>query len=362
MAFAADRHRSEAGDRVDAAERLHQEYEVLVLALRVEKKQLKLREIEKPHSVDETLVRVLLSGICNTDLEIARGYAGFNGTIGHEFVGVVERSADKNLIGRRVVGEINAGCGRCDLCRAGDPRHCASRTVLGIAGRDGAHAEFLQLPVVNLIPVPRNIPDEHAVFTEPLAAACGILERASIAKNDRVAVIGDGKLGLLCAQVVALSGAQTLLVGKHAEKLRIAERRGIETCSPQEAAKRLGAETATVSRGFDGQRSRGFDVVVEASGAAGGFKLALDLLRPKGKLVLKSTFHGSTEIDAARIVVNEISIIGSRCGRFEPALDLLKKNAIDVDSLISEEHPLSNAVRAMTRAKTRGILKVLLRP
>ena len=317
-----------------------------MLSLRVEKKQLKLRDIEKPHDTDEALVRVLLSGICNTDLEIARGYAGFNGTIGHEFVGVVEKSSNRKLLGRRVVGEINAGCGRCDLCRAGDPRHCPSRTVLGIVGRDGAHAEFLQLPNVNLIPVPKNIPDEQAVFTEPLAAACGILERAAIAKSDRVAVIGDGKLGLLCAQVVALTGAETLLVGKHEEKLRIVEQRGIETSKPNEAA----------------GRRREFDVVVEASGAAPGFKLALDLLRPKGKLVLKSTFHGSTEIDAARIVVDEISIVGSRCGRFQPALDLLKKNAVDVNSLVSEEHSLSNAVKAMTRAKTRGILKVLLRP
>jgi threonine dehydrogenase-like Zn-dependent dehydrogenase len=317
-----------------------------VLSLRVEKKHLRLREIEKPHNADEALVRVLLSGICNTDLEIARGYAGFNGTIGHEFVGVVENSSKRDLIGRRVVGEINAGCGRCDLCRAGDSRHCAARTVLGIVGRDGAHAEFLQLPNVNLIPVPQHITDEQAVFTEPLAAACGVLERASIAQSDRVAVIGDGKLGLLCAQVVALTGAPTLLIGKHDEKLRIAERRGIETSTPKEAAK----------------RARVFDVVVEASGAAGGFKLALDLLQPKGKLVLKSTFHGSTEIDAARIVVDEISIVGSRCGRFEPALDLLQKKAVDVDSLISEEHSLSNALKAMTRAKTRGILKVLLRP
>lgn len=317
-----------------------------MLSLRVEKKQLKLRDIEKPHNPDEALVRVLLSGICNTDLEIARGYAGFNGTIGHEFVGVVEKSADRKLVGRRVVGEINAGCGRCELCRAGDPRHCPSRTVLGIVGRDGAHAEFLQLPNVNLIPVPKNLSQEQAVFTEPLAAACGILERAAITKSDRVAVIGDGKLGLLCAQVVALTGAETLLVGKHDEKLRIVEQRGIETSKPNEAAK----------------RPREFDVVVEASGAAPGFKLALDLLRPKGKLVLKSTFHGSTEIDAARIVVDEISIVGSRCGRFQPALDLLKKNAIDIHSLISEEHSLSNALKAMSRAKTRGILKVLLRP
>lgn len=317
-----------------------------MIALRVEKKSLKVKDIEKPERAGEALVRVLLSGICNTDLEIARGYAGFKGTIGHEFVGVVEESADRALVGRRVVGEINAGCGKCDLCRAGDSRHCATRTVLGIHGRDGAHAEFLRLPVENLFAVPKNIADEHAVFTEPLAAACGILERVSIARSDRVAVIGDGKLGLLCAQVVALTGAQMLLVGKHSSKLRIAERRGIETATPKQAAKRKGE----------------FDVVVEASGAGAGFGLALDLLRPRGQLVLKSTFHGQTELDAARIVVNEISIVGSRCGRFTPALDLLKKSAVDVDSLISEEYPLSNGVHAMQRAAARGVLKVLLRP
>lgn len=317
-----------------------------MFALRVQNRELSVREIQPPHNPDEALVRVLLSGICNTDLEIARGYAGFNGTIGHEFVGVVEESANRDLIGRRVVGEINAGCGQCDLCRAGDSRHCPSRTVLGIAGRDGAHAEFLQLPDVNLIPVPENIPDQQAVFTEPLAAACGILERASIAKTDRVAVIGDGKLGLLCAQVVALTGAGVVMVGKHPEKLQIVARRDVETSTPNEAQK----------------RKREFDVVVEASGAAPGFQLALDLLRPKGKLVLKSTFHGSTEIDAARIVVDEISIIGSRCGRFQPALDLLQRGAVDVESLISEEHSLSDAVNAMRRAGAQGVLKVLLRP
>src|ERR1700752_108507 len=317
-----------------------------MLALRVDKKRLAVKYINKPDRVDEVLVRVLLSGICNTDLEIARGYAGFNGTIGHEFVGVVEESNDRGLAGRRVVGEINAGCGNCDLCRGGDSRHCANRTVLGIHGRDGAHAEFLQLPAVNLLRVPDNIPDEHAVFTEPLAAACGVMERARLSRSDRVAVIGDGKLGLLCAQVIALTGATVLLIGKHSPKLRIAERRGIEIATPKLATK----------------RKQQFDVVVEASGAASGFSLALDLVRPKGQLVLKSTFHGKTELDAARIVVDEISIVGSRCGRFSPALELLKKAAIDVDSLISEEYPLANGVHAMRRAGTRGVMKVLLRP
>ena len=316
-----------------------------MLALRVQKKRLSVEEIGKPSDAGEALVRVVLSGICNTDLEIARGYAGFNGTIGHEFVGVVEDSPDGALRGRRVVGEINAGCGKCDLCRTGDSRHCASRTVLGIHGRDGAHAEFLQLPAINLFPVPDNVPDEHAVFTEPLAAACGILDRVGIVGEDRVAVIGDGKLGLLCAQVLVLTGASVLLVGKHSSKLRIAERRGIATATPAVAAK----------------HTRQFDIVVEASGAAPGFALALELLRPKGQLVLKSTFHGKTELDTTRIVVDEISVVGSRCGRFGPALDLLKRRAVDVDSLISEEYPLSNGVHAMRRAATRGVLKVLLR-
>ena len=317
-----------------------------MLALRVNKKTIAVRKIAKPVAGREALIRVLLSGICNTDLEIARGYAGFKGTIGHEFVGVVEESASRTLIGKRVVGEINAGCGKCPLCLSSDPRHCPNRTVLGIVGRDGAHAEFLRLPVENLLPVPTKITNEHAVFTEPLAAACGILERAKIARTDRVAVIGDGKLGLLCAQVVALTGAEMLLIGKHDSKLRIAQRRGIETSTPPGTLNRKGS----------------FDVVIDASGAAPGFELALNLLRPKGRLILKSTFNAPTTIDAARIVVDEISIIGSRCGRFKPALDLLAKGAVDVDSLISEEYRLSEGVHAMERARARGVLKVLLRP
>ena len=315
-------------------------------ALRVEKRGVALRDIERPARDDEALVRVILSGVCNTDLEIARGYAGFKGTIGHEFVGIVEAAPENKLVGQRVVGEINAGCGKCDLCLAGDPRHCAARTVLGIVGRDGAHAEYLQLPLANLLPVPSQIPDEHAVFTEPLAAACAIAERVSITKDTKVAVIGDGKLGLLTAQTLALTGAPFLLIGKHPEKLRIAERRGIETATVKQAQK----------------RKREFDVIVEASGAAPGFALALELLKPRGTLVLKSTFHGATEINAARVVVDEISIVGSRCGRFAPALDLLKKGAIELDSMISEEYPLTKGVLAMDRAGKKGVLKVLLRP
>jgi threonine dehydrogenase-like Zn-dependent dehydrogenase len=288
---------------------------------------------------------VTLSGICNTDVEIVRGYAGFEGTIGHEFVGVVESSPDEALVGRRVVGEINAGCGHCQQCALGDPRHCPNRTVLGIHGRDGAHAEFLRLPVVNLLPVPDEIPDEQAVFCEPLAAACGITERVSISKETRVAIIGDGKLGLLSAQALALTGAPLLLIGKHPEKLRIAGGRGIETATLAQVEKRV----------------RHFDVVVEASGSESGFALALSLLRPRGVLVLKSTFKGATSIDAARIVVDEISVVGSRCGRFAPALRLLRTGAVDVLSLISEEYSLADGVRAIERATEQGVIKVLLR-
>ena len=340
-------------------------------ALRYENRQLALVNLPKPSAQGEALVRVTLSGVCNTDLEIARGYAGFEGTLGHEFVGIIEevsaarsiesapgsrisntvdssiesRAARPLAPGTRVVGEINAGCGACKLCRAGDSRHCAKRTVLGIVGRDGAHAEFLKLPIVNLLPVPNEIPDNQAVFTEPLAAACGVLERVTILQNVRIAVIGDGKLGLLCAQVLKTTGAHVTLVGKHENKLQIAGRRGIQTVLVNAA-----------------KLAREFDVVVEASGSAGGFELALDLLRPRGILVLKSTFHGATEINGARIVVDEISVVGSRCGRFKPALELLRAGAVDVESLISEEFRLTDGVRAMARAAEPGVMKVLLRP
>ena len=317
-----------------------------MLALRYEQHKLAVADVSKPEREDEALVSVTLSGICNTDVEIVRGYAGFEGTIGHEFVGVVESAPSGALVGRRVVGEINAGCGRCALCISGDPRHCPARTVLGIVGRDGAHAEFLQLPVVNLLPVPDEIADDRAVFAEPLAAAWGITERASVSKDTCVAVIGDGKLGLLSAQALALTGARVLLVGKHPEKLKIADARGIETATLDKAKK----------------RTREFDLVVEASGAESGFALALDLLRPRGVLVLKSTFHGATPVNAARIVVDEISVVGSRCGRFRPALELLKSDAVDVESLISEEYRLADGVRAMQRATEPGVIKVLLRP
>ena len=328
-------------------------------ALRYENGSLFIGDVPKPLADGEALVRVTLSGVCNTDLEIARGYAGFEGTLGHEFVGVIEEvgaqaslpadrrhPADHIVPGTRVVGEINAGCGACDLCRAGDPRHCPNRTVLGIVGRDGAHAEFLKLPVANLLQVPDEVSDERAVFTEPLAAACGILERVSITEDTRIAVVGDGKLGLLCAQVIATTGAKTTLIGKHENKLRIAARRGVDTITANEA----------------GKRPSQFDVTVEASGSSSGFALAQQLLHPRGILVLKSTFHGKTEIDAAPLVVNEISVVGSRCGRFAPALELLKNDVVDVESLVDDLFPLTSGVTAMQRASQPDVLKILLRP
>jgi threonine dehydrogenase-like Zn-dependent dehydrogenase len=333
-------------------------------ALRLENSELSISDVPKPVADGEALVRVTLSGICNTDVEIARGYAGFEGTLGHEFVGVIEEVSEARPPGRaslgsepllarglltpgtRVVGEINAGCGACDLCRAGDPRHCPNRTVLGIAGRDGAHAEFLKLPLGNLLVVPDEVSDERAVFTEPLAAACGILERVAISEDTYVAVIGDGKLGLLCAQVVATTGARVTLIGKHQNKLAIAERHGIETVTVDGVEKLKGR----------------FDVVVEASGSPSGFTSAVELLHPRGTLVLKSTFHGKTEIDAAPLVVNEINIVGSRCGLFAPALELLKTAAVEVDSLVDDVFPLTSGVTAMKRASRPGVLKILLRP
>jgi 2-desacetyl-2-hydroxyethyl bacteriochlorophyllide A dehydrogenase len=317
-------------------------------ALRFENNRLSVADVPVPSRAGEALVRVRLAGVCNTDLEIVRGYAGFEGTLGHEFVGRVESAPGApELVGQRVVGEINAGCGRCQSCRAGDARHCAERTVLGIKGRDGAFAEYLQLPASNLLPVPDEVPDERAVFTEPLAAACGILERVRVELETRVAVIGDGKLGLLCAQVLkAVTGAGVTLVGRHESKLDIARARGVRVVKEGE---------------LPASYERAFDVTVEASGSPAGFETALRLLRPRGALVLKSTYHGTLEINAAPVVVDEISIVGSRCGRFPVALELLRRGAVDVDSLLAEEFPLAEGVRAVGRAAEPGVLKVLLR-
>jgi threonine dehydrogenase-like Zn-dependent dehydrogenase len=314
-------------------------------ALRFIDNNLSVAEIAKPSEPNEALVRVLKSGICNTDLEIVRGYAGFQGTIGHEFVGVVEESKDSpELNGKRVVGEINAGCGICDSCVRGDSRHCPNRTVLGIINRDGCHAEFLTLPARNLLEVPANVSDEAAVFAEPLAAAYGITEQVDIFPETKVAVIGDGKLGTLCAMSLGLKSNNVRLIGKHPEKLAVAEKRNIEGILLDDAQK----------------LKKHFDVVVESSGSESGFGLALNLIKPRGKLVLKSTFQGTPQWEAWRVVVEEITIVGSRCGRFAPALDLLKNKQIDVSDLITEEFHLRDGIKAIERAGEKGVMKVLL--
>jgi len=315
-------------------------------ALRIDSGRLQLADVPIREADSEAMVRIIKSGICGTDLELVKGYSGFTGTPGHEFVGVVESADDSELIGKRVVGEINAGCGVCDLCKTGDSRHCPSRTVLGIVGRDGAHAEFLKLPSRNLLEVPESISDNSAVFTEPLAAAVGITERVEIGADDKVAVIGDGKLGILCARAmkVTIPAKSVTLIGKHNEKLKLVERDDIETLLTEETGKPRDA----------------FDVVVEASGSETGFASALQFVKPRGTIVLKSTFHGLPSWEASRVVVNEIAVVGSRCGRFTPALDLLSSNQIRVDDLITEEFSLSDGVAAFQRAGTKGVLKVLL--
>lgn len=316
-------------------------------ALRFIENELKLEEIAPPSVENEALVRVIRSGICNTDVEIVRGYNNFSGTIGHEFVGIVERADDASeLVGKRVVGEINAGCGVCDQCVNVDSRHCPHRTVLGIDRRDGAHAEFLTLPSRNLFVVPDNVSDDQAIFTEPLAAAYGILEQVSLTDEMCVAVIGDGKLGLLCALSLAPQSKNISIIGKHREKLAIAEAHNVK---------------GILLEDVDASMDRTFDVVIESSGSEAGFETALDLLKPRGKMVLKSTFNGRASVEMWRIVVDEITIVGSRCGRFAPALELLAQGNIKVESMISAEYPLEKGVEAMQKATEKGVLKVVLK-
>ena len=288
----------------------------------------------------EALVRVLEAGVCNTDLELLRGYYPFTGIPGHEFVGVVESEGEWH--GKRVCGEINVACGTCSQCRAGRPTHCERRSTLGIISRHGAFAEYLTLPFENLQAVPETVTNDEAVFTEPLAAAVEILEQVHLHPTDAVVVLGDGKLGLLCAQVLATTGCNLLAIGKHVEKLAILERRGIHTALITDAPP------------FHA------DLVVECTGHSTGFALACQFLRPRGTLVLKSTYAGSLTVDMSRIVVDEITLVGSRCGPFAPALDLLARQRVDVCSLIQERYPLSEGVAALERAKRPGMLKVIL--
>ncbi len=315
-----------------------------MLALWFESGRARLRQVPEPRPRRGwARVQVLRSGICNTDLELLRGYHGFNGIPGHEFVGRVVGPAGANL-GRRVVGEINLGCGRCSWCVRGLRRHCPRRKVLGIVGHPGAHAAFLTLPESNLFPVPDSVRDQQAVFVEPLAAAAEILEQLGSVRGRKAAVLGDGKLGLLVAQVLAHHGAEVNVLGKHKAKLALARRLGLAAIPAERA------------------RQRTYELVVGATGSPAGLPRALELARPRGTIVLKSTFHGLARFDAAPLVVNEVTVVGSRCGRFAPALDLLARGAVRVDALISEELPLRRATAALRLASKPGVLKVLLRP
>ncbi|MEA5567859.1 MDR/zinc-dependent alcohol dehydrogenase-like family protein [Anabaena sp. UHCC 0399] len=309
----------------------------------LENNQLQLRtDIPIPEPpAGEALVRVLRAGICNTDLELLRGYYPYTGVLGHEFVGLVEQGP-KHLVNQRVVGEINAVCGHCRFCRRGQPTHCENRTVLGIVNRHGAFADYLCLPIENLHPVPENVSTDTATFTEPLAAALEIQQQVTICADDRVLVVGDGKLGQLVAQTLALTGCQLLVVGRHQDKLANLEARGIKT-------------------GFvDVVKDRTFDISVECTGNPEGFEIARRALRPRGTLILKSTYAGNLSFDASALVVDEITLIGSRCGPFPAALDLLAAEKVDVKPLIHSSYPLNEALEAFAQAQRRGVLKVLL--
>jgi threonine dehydrogenase-like Zn-dependent dehydrogenase len=313
-------------------------------ALWLEDQRLSVREVPRPERGDEALVRVRLSGVCGTDLELARGYYPFTGVIGHEFVGDVIESPDRSWVGARVVGEINASCGVCEACRAGRPTHCEGRTVLGITDRDGAHAEYTTLPLANLHRVPDSVTDDAAVFTEPLAAAVEILQQVHVLPTDRVLLVGAGRLGQLVAQVLALTGARLRVVARHPQQKALLAARGIETIDAE-----------AVERGR-------FDVVVEATGSPSGFDIAHAALRPRGTLVLKSTYRGEITLALAPFVVDEITIVGSRCGPFAPALRLLERGDVDVFPLIGERFPLAEAVEAMEAAARPGMMKVLIQP
>ena len=314
-------------------------------ALWLEAQALRVREdipLPVPPS-DEALVRVHLAGICNTDLELVRGYYPFEGVPGHEFVGsVVEAASAPEWVGRRVAGEINAACGSCVSCRAGRPTHCEKRTVLGIVARDGAFATHLRLPIPNLHAVPDSLADETAVFVEPTAAALEIQQQVSVSPADRVVVIGAGKLGHLVAQTLAVTGCSLLVAGRSPRPLALLAARGIATAS------------------VSALEPRAADLVVECTGHPDGLELARRAVRPRGTIVLKSTYHGKAEVDLARFVVDEITLVGSRCGPFPPALALLAGGRVDPRALVEARYPLAEAVAAFEHAARPGTLKVLV--
>jgi threonine dehydrogenase-like Zn-dependent dehydrogenase len=291
----------------------------------------------------DTLIKVRKAGICATDLEITKGYMGFAGVLGHEFVGEVVSSPNKDLVGQRVVGEINIVCGRCDLCLSGLSTHCRNRTVLGILNHDGAFADFVRLPEVNLHVIPKTVDDDSAVFVEPLAAAFQILKQIKLDGRKWVTVLGDGRLGLLVAQVLRNAGCPVRVIGKHPEKLTMCEKWSIRS-RPLE----------------DIQPRHDQDVVVDCTGSAPGFELAMQMVRPRGTIVLKSTFAAGKPLNLAPLVIDEIQVIGSRCGSFREAIRALTEKQIDVASLIHRRMKIEQGVEAMNLAARPGVLKVLL--
>ncbi|MCX5811818.1 MAG: alcohol dehydrogenase catalytic domain-containing protein [Proteobacteria bacterium] len=293
----------------------------------------------------EALIRVTLAGICNTDLEIMQGYLGFQGVMGHEFVGVVENVNSKSchLVGKRVVGEINCDCGVCDYCMKGLQKHCPDRKTMGISGKNGAFAEYITLPADNLLEVPDNLSDEEAVFAEPLAAAFEILEQLHIKPTDRIIILGDGKLGILVSLALNLTQADVTLAGRHEKKLQVAREQHVKTIHLKDLNIR-----------------KEYDVVVEATGSADGFDFALKLVKPRGTIVLKTTVAYGKEMNLAPVVIDEIQVIGSRCGPFEPALRAMAKKLINVKPLISATYKPDMVLAAFKKARSREALKVLL--
>lgn len=288
----------------------------------------------------EVLVRVLRAGICETDLQLIRGYMGFRGVLGHEFVGIAESGP---FAGQRVVGEINGSCWRCDTCLAGRPTHCPHRSVIGILNHDGAFADFVAVPQRNLHIVPDSVPTDLAVFTEPLAAAFQIPAQLSLRREDRIVVLGDGRLGNLCAQVLALLCDRVQVIGKHTEKLAILRQMGIESCLLE-----------------DRPSDRRADIVIDCTGSETGLPTALQLVRPRGTIVLKTTVAGTQTMPWAPIVIDEIRIVGSRCGPFDRALAALERREVQVEPLISDRFDLSGGLAALERAQSKDVLKVLL--
>ena len=311
-------------------------------AVWLENNQIKVADVEPPNKPDEALIKIRKAGICSTDLELVKGYYPYTGILGHEFVGEVVDSPDKSWVRARVVGDINAVCGACEACLNGRPTHCENRTVLGIVNRDGVFAEYTTLPVKNLHRVPDSVPDEMAVFTEPLAAALEIQEQIQINPTDRVLIVGAGRLGQLIAQTLALTGCDLHVVARHTLQKNLLTARGIRITSEEEI------------------QPHKWDIVVEVTGSPDGFNLARKAVRPRGALVMKSTYKGEMTVNFSSIVVDEVNIIGSRCGPFEPALRLMEKREVDPTVLIADEYNLKDALQAFEKAAQPGVLKVLV--